>query len=196
MTRTPIALLLSMALALPQIAAPALADDRSYAHRHGANGPLHLPATPSAQGQSQLNAQQQSGLGPALAALLGLAAVAVIAKEVRDDRDDDDDRDDEEDTARLRPHPSDRYSRNSYEVRRAERVAQKVLPNRCYREGTARYGAYQGYGAQCLQRYTRDANLLPRTCLRSVYTDRGQWPAYDRRCLREAGWTPARKRRH
>lgn len=65
----------------------------------------------------------------------------------------------------------------------------RVAPSRCFVEGRDRNGHFRGFGHRCMQNHAQNTHLLPRNCLRHVWTDRGQRTIYGGRCLADNGWT-------
>lgn len=64
----------------------------------------------------------------------------------------------------------------------------RVAPQRCFIQGHDNTGQYRGYRYRCMQQHANNAHLLPQSCLRHVWTDRGQRTIYGGRCLRNNGW--------
>lgn len=67
----------------------------------------------------------------------------------------------------------------------------RVAPARCYIEGYDNSGVFRGYRARCMQNNVSRPHLLPQSCLRHVWTDRGQRTIYGNQCLANNGWRPA-----
>jgi hypothetical protein len=68
-------------------------------------------------------------------------------------------------------------------------VQHRVAPQRCFIQGHDNRGQYRGYRQRCMQQHANNAHLLPASCLRHVWTDRGQRTIYGGSCLRNNGWT-------
>ncbi|MEJ6393394.1 hypothetical protein V8J82_09020 [Gymnodinialimonas sp. 2305UL16-5] len=66
---------------------------------------------------------------------------------------------------------------------------QRIAPSRCFIQGRDYNGNFRGYRYRCMQNHTHAAHLLPRNCLRQVWTDRGQRTIYTSRCLANNGWS-------
>lgn len=64
----------------------------------------------------------------------------------------------------------------------------RVAPQRCFIQGYDNNGQYRGYRYRCMQQHAQNAHLLPQSCLRQVWTDRGQRTIYGGRCLANNGW--------
>lgn len=64
----------------------------------------------------------------------------------------------------------------------------RVAPGHCFIQGHDNNGAYRGYGYRCMQHNAGAAHLLPQSCLRNVWTNRGQRTIYGGRCLANNGW--------
>ncbi|MBY4894453.1 hypothetical protein KUL25_16980 [Rhodobacteraceae bacterium N5(2021)] len=73
-------------------------------------------------------------------------------------------------------------------VRPRPQPVHRVAPQRCLIQGHDNNGQYRGYRYRCMQQHAQNAHLLPQSCLRHVWTDRGQRTIYGGRCLANNGW--------
>lgn len=87
----------------------------------------------------------------------------------------------------------DRPSRNYHAP---SRPRQLVAPARCFVEGHDRHGYFRGYVRRCMQNNAQHPQVLPRSCLRDVHTQRGPRTIYAGRCLARHGWVREAGLRH
>ncbi|MEP4195082.1 MAG: hypothetical protein ABJL99_05520 [Aliishimia sp.] len=121
----------------------------------------------------------------ALAAILGLAVIGAIVAENRKD-----DRREKEAVTRnhrpviqARPLPRDVQRKNN----------RRVLPQACLQSVETRRGNARYLGQRCLERNYRHVNSLPQNCQRRINTNHGSRNGYAFQCLRQNGYTLARR---
>ncbi|MFG6529562.1 MULTISPECIES: hypothetical protein [unclassified Sulfitobacter] len=74
-----------------------------------------------------------------------------------------------------------------------ERVDRKLLPQQCFRSYTGDEGKVMMFGEPCLEKNYSYADRLPRYCAKRVSTSEGARYGYDARCLRDSGYSLARR---
>lgn len=73
------------------------------------------------------------------------------------------------------------------------RPDRRALPERCLIRAETAVGPRRVFRAKCLERHYPRAHRLPRTCQLPIWTDRGRRPAYLASCLRDKGYSVARR---
>jgi hypothetical protein len=128
----------------------------------------------------------------ALAAILGLA---VVGKIIHDKNKDDRVR-----VQRHTPHHKAHKKHKQYKANKPpryndvkprplpKRVNRKLLPGECLRSFRGYNGKVRMFGRKCLRNNYRFAQSLPRHCLYTFDTPRGDRRGYDARCLRRDGY--------
>ncbi|WP_411974435.1 hypothetical protein [Sulfitobacter faviae] len=95
------------------------------------------------------------------------------------------------------PRPAPRrgdWTRPEREVRPLpERVDRKLLPQQCFRSYEGDEGKVMMFGEPCLEKNYSYADRLPRYCAKRVSTAEGARYGYDARCLRDSGYSLARR---
>ncbi|WPZ21536.1 hypothetical protein T7987_15430 [Sulfitobacter faviae] len=74
-----------------------------------------------------------------------------------------------------------------------ERVDRKLLPQQCFRSYEGDEGKVMMFGEPCLEKNYSYADRLPRYCAKRVSTAEGARYGYDARCLRDSGYSLARR---
>lgn len=116
------------------------------------------------------------------AILFGLATLAIIGKVIEDRKDDDRDRD-------RRNAGGQRQGRDGIGIP----PGQRVLPAACFTRVETRNGPVRMFGRRCLQNNYRFADRLPQRCAIRVEGLRHDRHGYRPHCLRDAGFTMARR---
>ena len=74
-----------------------------------------------------------------------------------------------------------------------ERMDRKLLPQQCFRSYEGDEGKVMMFGEPCLEKNYSYADRLPRYCAKRVSTAEGARYGYDARCLRDSGYSLARR---
>ncbi|MFG6590121.1 hypothetical protein [Sulfitobacter sp. 1A12157] len=74
-----------------------------------------------------------------------------------------------------------------------ERVDRKLLPQQCFRSYEGDEGKVMMFGEPCLEKNYSYADRLPLYCAKRVSTAEGARYGYDARCLRDSGYSLARR---
>lgn len=74
-----------------------------------------------------------------------------------------------------------------------DRVDRKLLPQQCFRSYEGDEGKVMMFGEPCLEKNYSYADRLPRYCAKRVSTAEGARYGYDARCLRDSGYSLARR---
>lgn len=93
-----------------------------------------------------------------------------------------------------RPQPRTSPEREVREVRPLpERVDRKLLPQQCFRSFDGTEGKVMMFGEPCLEENYAHVERLPAYCHKRVSTQAGARYGYDARCLRDSGYSLARR---
>ncbi|NUH65325.1 hypothetical protein HTT03_08490 [Sulfitobacter sp. S0837] len=74
-----------------------------------------------------------------------------------------------------------------------ERVDRKLLPQQCFRSYDGEDGKVMMFGEPCLEKNYAQVDKLPQYCAKRVKTAEGARYGYDARCLRDTGYSLARR---
>ncbi len=74
-----------------------------------------------------------------------------------------------------------------------ERVNSKLLPQQCFRSFDSDEGKVMMFGERCLEQNYANTDRLPTFCAKRIRTDDGAQYGYDARCLRDSGYSLARR---
>lgn len=74
-----------------------------------------------------------------------------------------------------------------------ERVDRKLLPQQCFRSYDGEDGKVMMFGEPCLEKNYSQVDRLPNYCAKRVKTADGARYGYDARCLRDSGYSLARR---
>ena len=74
-----------------------------------------------------------------------------------------------------------------------ERVDRKLLPQQCFRSFNGEDGKVMMFGEPCLEKNYAQVDRLPNYCAKRVKTADGARYGYDARCLRDSGYSLARR---
>jgi hypothetical protein len=74
-----------------------------------------------------------------------------------------------------------------------ERVDRKLLPQQCFRSFDGEDGKVMMFAEPCLEKNYTHVDKLPKYCAKRVKTAEGARYGYDARCLRDTGYSLARR---